>query len=86
MLNLFIPRVAFDHELVPKTNLTLIVQPTRPQCPFKVTGDTFAPKNRGRANKKIHRTKSYAYKLTKHILGTSLLIGEKGKPNQNIVS
>ena len=42
-----IPRVAFDHELVPKTNLTLIVQPTRPQCPFKVTGDNFAHKKTG---------------------------------------
>ena len=42
-----IPRVAFDHELVPKTNLTLIVQPTRPQCPFKVTGDIFAPQKTG---------------------------------------
>ena len=65
-----IPRVAFDHELVPKTNLTLIVQPTRPQCSFKVSGNIFAPKNRGRANKKSHRTKSYAYKLTKYTLGT----------------
>ena len=41
------PRVAFADELVPKTNLTLIVQPTRPQCPFKVTGDIFAQKKQG---------------------------------------
>ena len=41
------PRVAFADELVRKTNLTSIVQPTRPQCPFKVTGDIFAPKKPG---------------------------------------
>ena len=42
-----IPRVTLALELVLKTNLTLIVQPTRPQCPFKVTGDTFAPQKTG---------------------------------------
>ena len=41
------PRFAFADELVPKTNLTLIVQPTRPQCSFKVSGNIFAPKKQG---------------------------------------
>ena len=36
-------------------SLTVIVQPTGLQYPLKVTGDIFAQKVRGRANKKSYR-------------------------------
>ena len=36
--------VALALELALKTNMTLIVQPTRPQCPLEVTGDIFVQK------------------------------------------